>query len=107
MVNIALIIVSSLAGAFLALAFKNRKISQKLAPNSSSNFTTVSDDKIKNIAFYNRNRYGFIDVKEETSNINLNILQKIGCFLGVANDEKDSAQYTPTPMQDIDPEELA
>ena len=102
MVNIVLAIISSLFGAFLALTFKNRKNSSRV-----SDPDIISGNYVESTLFYEQNRYAFFDVNKNDVRTDSNILKRIGYFLGVANDEENLTQYTPTPMQDVNPEELA
>ena len=85
-------------GFVLSLIFRKKSSEQVKNPEPELNFApaghAVAMSLLKNS-----------DSSEEESD--LNVLEKIGYFIGAANDGQSNVSYAATPLQDVDPEGLA
>ena len=97
-------VVSVIIGFVSIIVFKkkNMKIQQTAAVSESVSVMPVH---------YAETKIEFGDSSENSENTtadnNMAVLERIGCFLSVANDEKTSPKCRPTSLQDVDPRDFA
>ena len=89
---------------FLSLIFRKKSLKQTKNPepelDSELNFAPAGHMVTISLLKNSKN-------SEEESESDFSVLEKIGYFIGAANDGQKTAGYSATPLQDVDPKGFA